>query len=279
MPTYTTSFSAARATRRVALGVGLALGLLPASVTAQAVTPALSSAVTVSASELVAQGDRESAARRTTAALGLYERAVEADPRHYAALWKAAQEAVDLGEFERAATRRTDLYARATAYATRAMAVNASDAEGHFHLARALGRTALALGPRERVKYAVDVRSHALEALRLMPRHAGALHVMGVWHAEVMRLNGLTRAVARTFMGGQVFSTASWGEAIRNLEQAVALEPNRLVHHLDLARIYRDAGRTADARSAYAAALRAPLTDANDGVYRLNADDELRKLR
>jgi tetratricopeptide (TPR) repeat protein len=186
---------------------------------------------------------------------------------------------VDLGEFERDDTRRMDYYARATSYARRAVAVNANDAEGHFHLARALGRTALALGPRDRVKYAIDVRNHALEALRLTPRHAGALHVMGVWNAEVMRLNGFARAVAKTFMGGQVFNTASWPDAVRYLEQAVSIEPNRLVHHLDLARIYRDAGRTADARTAYGAALRAPLTDANDGVYRQSADDELRKLR
>jgi Flp pilus assembly protein TadD len=76
-----------------------------------------------------------------------------------------------------------------------------------------------------------------------------------------------------------VFNTASWSEAVRYLEQAVAIEPNRLVHHLDLARIYRDVGRKADARTAYAAALRAPIFDANDPVYRQSADDELRALR
>lgn len=280
-PSYITTHAAARPARRIVLGVcvGIASASLSASLTAQAVTPGLSAAVASSANELVAQGDRESVARRTAAALALYERAVQADPRHYAALWKAAQEAVDLGEFERDGARRSDLYARATAYARRAVALGTGDAEGYFHLARALGRTALALGPRERVKYAVDVRDQALAALKLMPRHAGALHVLGVWNAEVMRLNGFARAVAKTFMGGQVFNTASWSEAVRYLEQAVAIEPNRLVHHLDLARIYRDVGRKADARTAYAAALRAPIFDANDPVYRQSAEDELRALR
>ncbi len=205
--------------------------------------------------------------------------AQSAEPRGYAALWQAAMVAVDEGEFERNEAKRKALYASATDYATRAIALNPGDAEGHFHLSRALGRTALALGPRERVKYGIDVREHALEALRIAPRHPGALHVMGVWHAEVMRLNGLSRAVAKAFLGGQVFGTASWSEAVRYLELAVQIEPARLVHRLDLARIYRDVGRIADAKAAYRAAIACPTADPNDATYRAHAEAELRALR
>jgi tetratricopeptide (TPR) repeat protein len=125
----------------------------------------------------------------------------------------------------------------------------------------------------------VEVRAEALKALQLQPKHPGALHVLGVWNAEVMRLNGFSRAMAKTFLGGQVLGSASWPEAVRYLEASVVVEPNRLVHHLDLARIYRDAGRPNEARAAYQAALRAPLQDANDDQYRKSADEELKKLR
>lgn len=202
-----------------------------------------------------------------------------ADPSTYAELWQAAAEAVDRGEFETNASVRSALYAKATAYARRAVALNPNDPEGHFHLSRAIGRTALALGPRDRVKLGIEVRESALAALRLAPRHPGALHVMGVWHAEIMRLNGLARTVAKAFLGGQVFGTASWDEAVRHLELAVQVEPTRLVHRLDLARIYRDVGRTADARTEYRAAINAPAFDPNDGVYRRHATEELAKLR
>jgi hypothetical protein len=60
---------------------------------------------------------------------------------------------------------------------------------------------------------------------------------------------------------------------------ALASLAHRLVHHLDLARVYRDAGRLTDARASYQAALRAPLKDANDARYRKSADEELAKLR
>ena len=271
-PTY---IPAARTARRWAIGltVGSALIVLaglhlaPRALAAQSVN------------DLLSAGDRESIARRPSAALGNYERAVKAEPTSYVALWKASREAVDLGEFEKNADTRTSLYTRATDYARRAVATNTNDAEGHFHLSRAIGRTALAASPRDRVKFALDVRDEALKALQLQPKHPGALHVLGVWNAEVMRLNGFTRAIAKTFLGGQVLGSASWAEAIRYMELAVAVEPNRLVHYLDLGRVYRDAGRLNEARTAFQAALRAPLQDANDDRYRMSADEELAKLR
>ena len=123
------------------------------------------------------------------------------------------------------------------------------------------------------------VTPKALKALELHPKHPGALHVLGVWNAEVMRLNGFSRAIAKTFLGGQVLGSASWDSAIRYMEGSVAADPNRLVHYLDLARVYRDAGRRNEARVAFEAALRAPLQDANDDQYRKSAEEELAKLR
>ena len=228
--------------------------------------------------EAMSAGDRESAARRPVQALSQFERVLQQDPKNYAALWKASRELVDLGEYETNVAARTALYARATEFARRAITVMPNDAEGHFHLSRALGRTAQALGPRDRVKYGIDVRSEAMRALELSPRHPGALHVMGVWNAEIMRLNGFSRLVAKTFLGGKIFDTASWSEAVRFMELSVAVEPNRLVHRLDLARVYRDTGRKADARTAYAAAIALPPADANDERYRADAQAELSKL-
>lgn len=246
------------------------------SVSAQ---PAIATSSASVAAEQIAAGDRESLARRPLPALAAYERALDADARSYDALWKATREAVDLGEFERQANVRSAYFAKAVGYARRAVSVNPGDPEGHFHLSRALGRTALALGPRDRVKYGIEVRQHALDALRVAPRHPGALHVMGVWNAEIMRLSGFSRAIAKTFLGGQIFGTASWAEAIRYLELAVEIEPNRLVHRLDLARIYRDVGRRDDARRSYEAALAAPLYDSGDPTYRTQAETELRALK
>lgn len=227
----------------------------------------------------IALGDREHAAHNLGSALQHYEAAIRIDPVSYTALIRAAHDAVDLGEFDDNHKERDSLYRSAEQYARRAVAANPNDAEGHFELARAVGRNALTMGTRDKIKYAREVRDQALAALNINPQHAGAKHVMGVWNAEVMRLNGLSRMVAKTFLGGQVFGDASWDNAQKYLEESVALEPNRITHRLDLAKVYENRGQKAKAQDQYEWIGRAPATDYNDRKYKEEAARRLGGLR
>ena len=229
-----------------------------------AATLIATSAGAQSAAEHIAAGDREHDAMNTTAALTHYEAAVKAEPNSYEALWKASREAIDAGEFNQNAAQRTQHYKNAELYARRAVEQNPRDAEGHFALARAIGRNALTMGSKDRVKFAGEVRSHALEALKYDPKHPGALHVMGVWNAEVMRLSGVARWAAKNFLGGQVFESASWDEAVKYMEQSVELDPDRITHRLDLGKIYLDKGDKAKARAQFEAIAKMSLKDPGD---------------
>ena len=228
------------------------------------------------AAQHVSLGDKEYVALNASAALKHYQAAIADDPKSYEALWKASRSAVDLGSYERNDKTREDYFKNAELYARRAVEVNPGDAEGHFSLARALGKNALTQGPRARIKYAGDVRAQALECLKINPKHAGCLHVMGMWNAEVMRLSGLTRAIAKNFLGGKIFGSASWAEAKRYMEESVAAEPDRIVHHVDLAGVYRDMGDKAKARAEWQAVMKLPNRDYNDRYYKGEADAGLR---
>jgi tetratricopeptide (TPR) repeat protein len=228
---------------------------------------------------LLAAGDREFAARRASAALVHYESALALAPARYDVLWRTSRTLIDVGEVDADAKRRRTTFARASTLAKQAASLRPDDAEGHFHVSRALGREALSVSARDRTKYAIAIREAALRALALDPDHAGAQHVLGRWHAEIMRLNGFMRSVAKTFMGGKVFDEASWTEAVRLLEAACAEEPDRTVHLVALGQVYRDAGDKAAARRALEAALRAPLQDPNDETYKREAERDLRALR
>ena len=224
----------------------------------------------------IALGDKEYVAMNATAAYKAYQAAITDDPKNYEALWKASRSAVDLGSYERNDEMRGLYFRNAELYARRAVEANPGDAEGHFNLARALGKNALSQGPKARIKYANDVRTHALECLKIDPKQAGCLHVMGMWNAEVMRLNGFTRMMAKNFLGGKVFGSASWAEAKRYMEASVASEPDRIIHHVDLAGVYRDMGDKAKARAEYEAAMKLPNRDFNDRQYKAEADAALR---
>lgn len=248
----------------------------PVAMTAQVTAAA---APTQTAADHIAMGDKANAARNASQALAHYEVALRMDPKNAEALWKASGSAIDLGEAELDDKKREEFYAKATTLARSAIAIDSTGAEPNFAMARGLGRTALTLGARDRVKYAKDVRLYALKALAADPKHAGALHVMGVWNAEIMRLNSIVRLFAKTVLGGAIFSEASWASAAKYMEESVANDPARAVHHLDLARVYRDMGRKADAKTQYDLAIKTPLKDANDGLYQKQAADELKALK
>jgi tetratricopeptide (TPR) repeat protein len=252
--------------RYLALAAGLALA-------------AATAAPAQSAAEHVQAGDQAYDALKPAESVTHYEAAIAADSGNYEALWKVSRSLVDMAEFEPDAAKRQEWYKAAERYARRATRVNATDAEGHFSLARALGRVALTLGAKDRVKYAGDVRAHALKALEHDPNHAGALHVMGRWNAEVMRLSGFSRFMAKRFLGGKVFESASWKEARRYMERAVEVDPERITHHLDLGEIYADIGEKVEARQQLQLVLDSPEREFNDRHYKRQAEQMLARLR
>jgi FimV-like protein len=230
-----------------------------------------------SAAEHVAMGDRER--MDPAAALAHFEAALAAEPNNYEALYKASRAAVDAGKASGDVNAGRALYRKAEQFARRAVQVNPGHPDGHFTLAQAIGRNAQTMGSRDRVKFAAEVRSHALEALRLDPRHDGALHVMGVWNAEVMRLSGVARFMAKNFLGGKVFDSANWSDAQRFLEEAVQIAPSRLVHRIDLAEIYLDRGDKAKAREQLEYIVRAPVSEAGDARYKREAEAMMSRAR
>lgn len=217
------------------------------------------------AAEHIVMGDRDHAAMNAAGALGHYQAAIQVDANNAEALWRAAREAIDLGEFDDA--RRDSLYQLGEQYARRAVQANGSSSMAHFALAKAVGRRALSMGARDRVKFAGEVRKEALEALKHDSTNAGALHIMGRWHANVMRLSGVSRFIAKNILGGKIFNEANWKDAAAYLERAAALEPDRVVHKLELASVYADTKNKDKAREMYQAAIATKPVEYNDARY------------
>jgi tetratricopeptide (TPR) repeat protein len=233
----------------------------------------------MSAAEHVTIGDRDHAAMNAPTALRHYEAALKVDSMYHDALVKAAREAVDVGLHDTSEVERTALYKRAEQYARRAVAVKPSDAESHFELARAIGRNAQTMGKKDQVKYAGVVHDEALAALKIDSLHPGALHVMGEWNAAIMRLSGFTRFMAKNLLGGKTFGEASWDNAQRYMEKAVALDSARITHHLDLAMIYKDRGMKDKARAQLDWIAKAPLSEYNDRFFKQEAAAALAELK
>ena len=204
-------------------------------------------------------------------ALAHYEAALAIDSMAYVPNWRAAIALLDEGEQIPDSVKspeRDSLYARAERLARRAVAADSLGADGHFALAAAVGRASLTMGKKERIRRARIIRDEAQRTLALDPRHDGAYHILGRWNAEIMRLSGLSRFFAKNLLGAGIFGEASWEGAVSNMERAVALDPGRLYHRLELAEIYVDRKRYDDARDQLAELQALPDREIMDSVYR-----------
>ena len=223
----------------------------------------------------VAEGNRAHAAIQPTVALAAYERAIALDSNYYEALYKAAGEAVELGLFETDKTIMKAYFDSALAFAHRAVLAYPTGSDGHYMLARVEGRAAMAVSGSNRIKVGKDVRSEALLALKYDSLNPGALHVLGVWNAEVMRLSGFERFIARTLLGGGVLGKANWHDAQTYMERSVEVDPNRIIHHLDLGVIYMDVGKKPLAKEQFEIVMSMPIREYNDPHYKAEAQRRL----
>jgi tetratricopeptide (TPR) repeat protein len=239
-----------------------------------------SSVVAQDVVSFVARADSAYAVFNAEEALALYENALALDSSSADALAKASRAAVDVGESLTDAARQKELFRKGERYARMAVRVDSASAEYWFHLARALGRTALSVGVRDRVRYAVEIRRCAQNSLAINPDHPGALHVLGMWNAEVKRLSGVELFFARRFLGGNVLGQANWKDAVTYMERAVTVDPDRIAHKLDLAGVYADTKEKDKARATYESVISATRrVDYNDPLYKKQAEERLQRLR
>lgn len=236
--------------------------LLPVTLLAQAVD------------ESIAKGIEAQRAREPMSALAYLENALEIDSTNYEANWRAAEVLMDIGKQTPdsvKSTERDSVYARAELLARRAVRANAEGADGHYALSSAIGRASLTKGKKERVRRAGEIRSEALRAIELDPQHHQAMHVMGRWNAEIMRLSGLERFFAKNFLGGKIFNAAAWDSAFVYMDQALAISPENIYHHLDLAEMLIDRQRYSEARIHLRQVESLPVFDVMDPAHQRRA--------
>jgi tetratricopeptide (TPR) repeat protein len=227
-----------------------------------------------SVADHVAMGTAAIDAHDLRTGLAHFEAALAMDSTDYAANWRAAIALLDEGEQipdSIESGERDSLYARAEVLARRSVAADSLGSEGHFAVAATVGLASLTMGKKERIRRAKIIHDEALRTIELDPDHDGAYHILGRWNAEIMRLSGLSRFFAKSFLGAGIFREASWEAAITNLQRAVELDPARIYHRLELARVYADRKRYQEARDQLGQIEALPDRELLDPVYREHA--------
>jgi len=113
-------------------------------------------------------------------------------------------------------------------------------------------------------------------AVKLDPRNDLAGHFLGRWHQELAQIGGVTRALALVAYDG--LPAALNEEAVRCFKKAVALRPDRLIHHIELGRTYAAMGLKDEAIKSLKKGLSMANIDKDDPETKQRGKSTLDKL-
>jgi tetratricopeptide (TPR) repeat protein len=225
--------------------------------------------------ELIAEGDAMDRENRNFEAVALYLKADAQKPREAGILWRLSKQYAQLMmDAEGASERRRQ---KALDAAQRAVSADPNDSQAHLSLAIVYGRIALNEPPRRKVELSRLIRREAETAARLDATNDYAWHVLGRWNYEVANFNPVLKALAQAVYGK--LPDASNEKAVEYFTKAIALQPQRVIHRLELGRTYLAIGQRQKARDAFNKGISLPSIEKDDDNHKARAREVLRQLQ
>lgn len=199
--------------------------------------------------------------------LRLLEGTLANKPTDVEALWRAARASVALGLLAPGWTLESGWYRRGIAHSDKALRLDSAHVEVKRWAVAAKGQIALGAAPRETARLAQEIwdLTHAL--LEQDPDDGFAHYALGMLHYEVMKMSRFKRFLARTFLGNQALSQASWEKAVYHHERAVSIEPEAIAFRVGYAETLMRRDRVPEAMEQLRRATSLPLFHPGDPDY------------
>ena len=203
--------------------------------------PAVVRGEDLSLTNLIAQGDLLGQKHETRAALQIYLRAEKLFPSNAEIQIKMAAAYCDLMHLTKSKTEQKTLAAQALTCGLRAGADDPKCAKAHLCISVCYAKNFPYSDNQTKVIYSRQIRAEAEKAVTLDPKFDLSYHMLGRWNCEVANMNLLLMGLVKVVYGG--LPKASNEMAIQNFKKAIELAPNRIIHHLQLAHVYKITGQ------------------------------------
>ncbi len=135
---------------------------------------------------------------------------------------------------------------------------------------------AAALAPNNSEAQLSPAISYGKSALKLDPANDTAWHILGRWNRVLADVNAVKRVLAKALYGGLPVTTNEAAE--KCLLKAIEINPNRLIHYIELGHIYAQMGRKEDAHNYIQQGLAMPDKEKDDPEMREVGRQLLEKL-
>lgn len=227
-------------------------------------------------SDLVKQGDGLDKKFDATRALQFYESAEKIQPdsadlqvrisrdyRYLLADASSKEEKIRLGRI-------------ALIHAEKAATLAPNDPEAQIAVGITYGKMLPYLPSKEQVQVTPRIKASVDRTLALDPRSDTAWHILGRWNRVLADVSSVKRALAGVVYGN--LPKGSNEEAARCLEKAVAINPNRLMHYIELGRVYAQMGRKDEARRCINKGLSMPSEEKDDAEAKARGREALKTV-
>ena len=230
-----------------------------------------------SVDDLLKKGDVHDKRFEATEAMKFYSAAEKEEPNNPKLLLRIARQYRHLMADANSKWEKLRLGGLGLSYAQKAVQVAPNDAEAHLSVAISHGKLLPIQGSREQAQGSTKIKAAIDRSIRLDPNDDTAWYILGRWHRVLADVSPVKRAFAPLVAGK--LPTGSNDEALRCLQKAIAINPRRPMHHIELGRIYAQMDRPEEARQALQKGLSLPNTDKDDAESKAAGREVLASLK
>lgn len=230
-----------------------------------------------STDELIKKGDVFDAKFNAGEALKYYLPANKLEPSNVRLLLRIARQYRHLMTDAGLRDDKLRLGGLALAYAHRAAALAPNNSEAQLSPAITYGKMLPFEGIQEQIEASPRIKEAADKAIQLDPRNDNAWHILGRWNRELAGVSAVKRDIANFLYGKLPFGTNE--AAVTCFEKSIKINPNRLMHYIELGLTYAQMGRKEEARRFIAMGLAMPNVEKDDPETKQHGRETLAKLR
>jgi len=228
------------------------------------------------AADLIVKGDAFDRTFKPTEALQFYLPAEKLEPWNVRVLVRIARQYRHLMTDATTNESKLLLGAVALSYSRRAAALAPNDSEAQIATGITYGKMLPLQGTKEQVAASAYIKQSADNAIRIDPRNDTAWHILGRWHRAVADVGAFKHAFGSLVYGKLPSSTNE--AAVACFEKAIAINPTRLMHCIELGRTYAQMGKKDDARRLITKGLAMPDVEKDDPETKRHGREALAKL-
>lgn len=215
-----------------------------------------------SASRLISQGDIADRSFKPALALESYLPAEKQTPNDVELLLKISRQYRHLMSDVKSQQKKVEYGRLALAYDMRLVELAPRNSDAQLSVAITYGKMLPLLGKKEQVAAAPVIKEAADRALKLNSRNDTAWHVLGRWNQSLANVSGLKRTLGGVLYGE--LPAGSYEESVKCFNKAIAIDPKRSRHYIELGRTYAMAGQPDNARKFLQKGLSLPDKEKDD---------------